>query len=249
MLVRSNARMKEFAIRHSLGAGRWRVARQLLTESVALALMGGALGIAVAYGGVRLLSYLGARDLPRGANIQIDPGALAFTAAIALITGMLFGGVPLFQVLRRDLNAYSAATSARKPPRAAQSGCARRWWCASSPSPSCCSSERAAHHKLRPAASGGPWFQAGNVVTAQVGLPRVRYGMTPARGTSSPTCSSGCPRFRRALRWRDDVSAIQRQQQLQRRHDRGPRPRPGENPPVPGFNNATPAISRPCASR
>jgi len=53
------------------------------TESVALALMGGALGIAVAYGGVRLLSYLGAKDLPRGATIGIDSGALAFTAAIA----------------------------------------------------------------------------------------------------------------------------------------------------------------------
>jgi len=101
MLVRANVRMKEFAIRHSLGAGRWRLARQLLTESVALALMGGALGIAVAYGGVRLLSYLGAKDLPRGATIGIDSGALAFTAAIALLTGTVFGGVPLVHVLRR----------------------------------------------------------------------------------------------------------------------------------------------------
>jgi predicted permease len=105
MLVRSNVRMKEFAIRHSLGADRWRLARQLLTESVVLALMGGALGVAVAYAGVRLLSYLGAKDLPRGAAIGIDSGALAFTAAIALLTGMVFGGVPLVHVLRRDLNA------------------------------------------------------------------------------------------------------------------------------------------------
>ena len=117
MLVRSNVRMKEFAIRHSLGAGRWRLARQLLTESVALALMGGALGIAVAYGGVRLLSYLGAKDLPRGATIGMDPGALAFTAAIALLTGVVFGGVPLVHVLRRDLN-WRASTSPKATPLA-----------------------------------------------------------------------------------------------------------------------------------
>jgi predicted permease len=105
MLVRSNVRMKEFAIRCSLGAGRWRIARQLLTESVALAVMGGVLAIAVAYAGVRLLAYLGARDLPRGMSIGIDSGGLAFTAALALLTGILFGGVPLVHVLRRDMNA------------------------------------------------------------------------------------------------------------------------------------------------
>jgi predicted permease len=104
MLVRSNARMKEMAIRHSLGAGRRRIARQLLTESVLVAFLGGALGIAVAYGGVRLLAWLGARDLPRGAAVAIDGGALAFTAAVALVAGLVFGSVPLFHVLRTDLN-------------------------------------------------------------------------------------------------------------------------------------------------
>ncbi len=104
MLVRSNARMKELAIRYSLGAGRWRIARQLLTESLLLSLAGGALAVGIGYGGVRLLSYLGAKDLPRGQAIGIDGTALAFTAAIALLAGIAFGSAPLFHVLRRDLN-------------------------------------------------------------------------------------------------------------------------------------------------
>jgi predicted permease len=105
MLVRSNVRIKEMAIRYSLGSGRWRIARQLLTESVMLSAAGAALGLGVAYGGVRLLAYLGARDLPRGAAIGIDGTALAFTAGLALLAGIAFGSVPLFHVLRSDLNA------------------------------------------------------------------------------------------------------------------------------------------------
>ena len=103
MLVRSNVRMKELAIRHSLGAGRWRLGRQLLTESVTLSVLGGILGIAIGYVGVRLLSFVGARELPRGENIQIDGSVLAFTALVAVVTGILFGSVPLIQLYRRNL--------------------------------------------------------------------------------------------------------------------------------------------------
>jgi predicted permease len=104
MLVRSNIRMKELAIRHSLGAARGRLARQLLTESVTLAGLGGLLGIALAYGGVRVLAVLGAQQLPRGAAIHLDAGALAFSAAVAGITGLVFGSVPVYHLVRRDLN-------------------------------------------------------------------------------------------------------------------------------------------------
>jgi predicted permease len=104
MLVRSNVRMKELAIRFSMGAGRWRIGRQLLTESVLLALAGGALGILVGYAGIRGLARLGATDLPRGTSIGIDAGVLAFTVAVAVATGIAFGAAPLFHVLRRDLN-------------------------------------------------------------------------------------------------------------------------------------------------
>ena len=104
MLVRSNIRMKELAIRHSLGAARGRLARQLLTESVTLAALGGAFGILLAYGGVRVLAMLGAQDLPRGAAIHIDTAAMAFSAAVAGLTGLIFGSVPVYHLMRRDLN-------------------------------------------------------------------------------------------------------------------------------------------------
>jgi hypothetical protein len=80
LLVRSNLRMKELAIRFSLGANRWRLGRQLLTESVVLSLVGGSLGIAVGYAGVRLLASLGAQELPRGSAIHIDGFVLAFSS-------------------------------------------------------------------------------------------------------------------------------------------------------------------------
>jgi len=104
MLVRSNIRMKELAIRHSLGAARGRLARQLLTESVTLAGLGGLLGILLAYGGVRVLALLGAQALPRGAALHLDAGALAFSAAVAGLTGLIFGSIPVYHLMRRDLN-------------------------------------------------------------------------------------------------------------------------------------------------
>ena len=104
MLVRSNIRMKELAIRHSLGAARGRLARQLMTESVTLAALGGLLGIALAYVGVRLLALLGTGELPRGAAIHLDAGALVFSLAVAGLTGLVFGSVPVYHLVRRDLN-------------------------------------------------------------------------------------------------------------------------------------------------
>ncbi|MBI2680716.1 MAG: ABC transporter permease [Candidatus Solibacter usitatus] len=104
MLVRSNIRMKEMAIRFSLGAGRWRLARQLLTESVTIAALGGLLGLGVGSAGLSLLMYLGAKDLPRGENIQMDGAVLAYSAALAVLTGLVFGSVPVFHLYRRDLN-------------------------------------------------------------------------------------------------------------------------------------------------
>jgi predicted permease len=105
MLVRSNVRMKEMAIRHSLGAGRARLAAQLLIESLALALLGGALGVVTGLGGVRVLALLGADALPRGESIHMNPTVLAFSAAIAVLTGLIFGSAPVYHLVRQDLNA------------------------------------------------------------------------------------------------------------------------------------------------
>jgi predicted permease len=106
MLVRTIARLKELSIRFSLGAGRWRISRQLLTESLTISILGGLLGIGVAVGCVRLLSGLSGDELP-GANLQdlqIDMGALAFTMVVTALTGLAFGGVPLLRLFKRDLN-------------------------------------------------------------------------------------------------------------------------------------------------
>jgi len=104
MLVRANVRLKELAVRHCLGAGRGRIARQLLTESLALAALGGVLGIGVGQAGLPLLTRLGATDLPRAEGIHLDGRVLLFSLALAILTGLVFGSVPLLSVIRRNLN-------------------------------------------------------------------------------------------------------------------------------------------------
>jgi putative ABC transport system permease protein len=103
LLARSEARQKELAIRVVLGAGRGRIVRQLLTESIVLATLGGAAGIALAYALTQGLIALDPLKIPRVQDIAIDGRVLAFTAAISLVTGILFGIVPAIQSSRADL--------------------------------------------------------------------------------------------------------------------------------------------------
>ncbi len=104
MLARAAAREKEIAIRTSLGAGRGRILRQLLTESVLLALCGGAAGLLVGVWGLDLLKSMAPSTLPGLDRIRIDPWVLAFTAGIAVLTGMLFGLIPAWATTRLGLN-------------------------------------------------------------------------------------------------------------------------------------------------
>jgi predicted permease len=104
LLARSLARRREIAIRASLGASGRRIVRQLLTESLLLALAGGAAGLALAAIGVRWIQVLRPRHVPRLAEIAIHPEVLVFTLAVSAIAGVLFGLVPALGVRRIDLH-------------------------------------------------------------------------------------------------------------------------------------------------
>ncbi len=103
LLSRAVARQKEMAVRSSLGASRLRLLRQLLTESLLLSLVGGILGLLLGRGLIALLPRLKSFNLPDFNTIQLDGSVLAFTFALAVVTGVLFGLAPALQTSRPDL--------------------------------------------------------------------------------------------------------------------------------------------------
>jgi putative ABC transport system permease protein len=105
LLARATTRGRELGLRAALGAGRARLIRQLLTESVLLAGLGAAAGLAVADLALRLLRVLGPEYVPRLAEVSLDGRVLAFTLALSLATGILFGIAPALQASRTDLHA------------------------------------------------------------------------------------------------------------------------------------------------
>jgi predicted permease len=103
LLVRADARQQELAIRAALGAGTGRLARELLLESVVLGLLGGVVGIGLAFGALRLLVALAPGNLPRMDDIAIDLPVLAFTLVLSVVSGLLFGAIPIFKYATAQL--------------------------------------------------------------------------------------------------------------------------------------------------
>ena len=104
MLARAGARGREIAIRTALGAGRLRLVRQLLTESLLLAVLGGGAGLLLAVWGAAALAAASVPGIPRLGDVQVDATVLAFAASLSVLTGILFGLVPALQAARPDVN-------------------------------------------------------------------------------------------------------------------------------------------------
>ena len=117
LLARATGRAREIAIRSAIGAGRGRIVRQLLTESVLLSTAGGLLGLAIGALGVRALLAVNPGNIPRigpdGSAVALDWTVMGFTLLLSLVTGILFGLVPALQASRADLNITLKETGAR----------------------------------------------------------------------------------------------------------------------------------------
>jgi predicted permease len=242
MLVRSNIRLKELAIRFAMGAGRVRLGRQLLTESVTLAALGGVLGVATGLAGVRLLALLGSNDLPRGAHIAIDGSVLGFSAAVAVFTGLAFGSVPIYHLMRRDLNSIFRQSG--------RTGTAERRALLTRSALVVCQVGLAfilligaglltlSFSRLL---AVSPGFQPQSVVTARFTLPRPRYNDDARARTTIASVIEKVRAF-------PGVTAVGATNFLPFTNNNnssvatigGYTRAPGENPPVPAWNNVNP---------
>ncbi len=176
LLARAGSREKEIALRTALGANPVRLLRQLLTESVLLGLAGGLLGLALAAWGISMLEQIGPSSLPRLDEVTIDWRVLAFTLAVSVLTGIVFGLAPALSSVRYDLNSI-LKTSGRGT---TGSRSRARWRNALvvSEIASCVVLLAGAGLLIRSfarLASVDPGFRPDHVLTMQIALPETRY--------------------------------------------------------------------------
>jgi putative ABC transport system permease protein len=176
VLVRSRARIKELATRLALGAGRARVARQLVTESVILTMVSAAAGLALGYAALQFLATLNIHDLPRGNEIRLDGVAVAYTLGLSFAIGLALGLIPVANILPANLT-----TVLREEGRTGTSGrgarTLRRVLVVAQVAFAFVLLIGAGllFASFRRVLAVDPGFRADNVLTASINLPRSRY--------------------------------------------------------------------------
>ncbi len=176
MLARGTARSREMAIRAAMGAARGRIVTQLLTESLLLAVLGGALGLLIAEWGCQLLIRMAPANLLRGTAIGLDPVVLLFTLTVSIVVGVLFGLAPALEASRRDL-AGALKEGGRSSQEASGRQGLRKTLVISEVALAivlliCSGLLLRSFEKLLEVKPG---FDPANVLTAQVSLPRTKY--------------------------------------------------------------------------
>jgi predicted permease len=176
LLVRAEERTREMSVRTALGAGRRRIVSQLITESVVIAALGGAAGVAVAFAGVEALRALAPGNLPRLEEIRVDGAVLIFTALVALLAGVVFGLAPATLAWRSDVQGVlrdqgRGATAGRRRVRL------RQLLVVSQTSLAVVLLVAAGLllQSFRRLAAVDPGFRAAGVLTARISLPASRY--------------------------------------------------------------------------
>jgi putative ABC transport system permease protein len=175
LLARGSVRQREIAVRAALGAGRGRIVRQLLTESLLLALLGGAGGVLLAHGGLRLLHAYATARIPRLAYVELNGAVLAAALVITLVTGVVFGLAPAWLAARTELNA-ALKTAARGSTEGSR-GRLRRALVVVEVALAIVllAGSGALIRRLVERAGQDPGFVADNVTVMQVNLVRARY--------------------------------------------------------------------------
>ena len=178
LLSRASSRKKEIAVRAGLGASRWRIARQLLTESVLLSVVGGGLGLILAWWGTKALIALSPPGLINTRTVALNLPVLAFTSALTLLTGIVFGLAPALEPTRFDLN-DSLQEGVRTGRRVRRSPAAKHLWVTQVALALLLLGARDFLKSFAVCESVDPGFNQNNLLTMRVSLPTRKYNDDP----------------------------------------------------------------------